>query len=652
MLTYSSWVGRQIRLARSLEDGVCEGTYADAAIILCSSIDAMAALMWVEGVRDNKKRFTEIVAGSGAVGGVDAKTISIPLLCQSHGDLEKAINPEDDNIAWNLTSDDDDLEDFVLTAHPEVVQYFEKSEGSLRDFSYANLLYEGVRCGYIHTYNPTDVASGYDGTRSIFNVDRSKISYVNEPLLVLPPEDYTVFRKIYFPVDWISGVAMNVAAVLDSECVRLGKYFGENLGNSFPAAWWIDRKRSSNVTEDSGEGSRLLLDDPFFTLPAEHTGWNALIGNQGGEQNYLEGYIDAAIELAGAIIDKNMFEKRDTFVLPMLYNARHAVELVLKFSIGQLATIDLISNVPGRTHDIRRRLDLLTKANIGDEELRRYFLELEPFVASLSRVDNDGQQLRYRLDQDGNQNLSGESRVNLLVIRDGLNALSPILLALRYRIFSFIDERNTHAFTARCSRRDLIAIANSMPLKANWKDSAADNAKETLKARFNLSNSQFTKAIAVVLRNREMKALLGVETDLLFLTDEDVIFVVEQWRQLHPREEAKDELGHDYFEDAGRRFDAMKRLQEIELAVYPSLLNRLTLDMIADLEVIFYIGRDGVYSEFYEERVSQVRSEHQLANNPKQELNHLLEKTNFLSALRESLAKLGKRALVERLADY
>jgi hypothetical protein len=36
-----------------------------------------------------------------------------------------------------------------------------------------------------------------------------------------------------------------------------------------------------------------------------------------------------AIELADAIFEKKMFGKRDTLVLPILYNAPHAIELGL-----------------------------------------------------------------------------------------------------------------------------------------------------------------------------------------------------------------------------------------------------------------------------------------------------------------------------------
>jgi hypothetical protein len=78
-----------------------------------------------------------------------------------------------------------------------------------------------------------------------------------------------------------------------------------------------------------------LADDPFFKLP-DDSDWNACIGIQGTEENYLDGYIEAAMELVSAVIEKKMFEKRDTVVLPILYNARHAVELLLKFTIDRI----------------------------------------------------------------------------------------------------------------------------------------------------------------------------------------------------------------------------------------------------------------------------------------------------------------------------
>ena len=71
--------------------------------------------------------------------------------------------------------------------------------------------------------------------------------------------------------------------------------------------------------------------DPFFHLPGASE-WNACIGSQGREEHYVDGYIEAAIELTTAILAKRLYRQRDTLVSPILYSARHAVELNLKFA--------------------------------------------------------------------------------------------------------------------------------------------------------------------------------------------------------------------------------------------------------------------------------------------------------------------------------
>ena len=52
------------------------------------------------------------------------------------------------------------------------------------------------------------------------------------------------------------------------------------------------------------------------------------------------------MELVTTIIEKKMLDRRDTVVLPILYNARHAIELILKFAINRLAAKGVVSS-PG-----------------------------------------------------------------------------------------------------------------------------------------------------------------------------------------------------------------------------------------------------------------------------------------------------------------
>lgn len=131
--------------------------------------------------------------------------------------------------------------------------------------------------------------------------------------------------------------------------------------------------------------------DPFFKRNYDTT-WNACIGRQGHEENYLDGYVEAAMELAGAVIDKKMFAKRDTLVLPILHNARHAVELSLKFVTDRLAAMGLIQAPEHRDHNIKAYWDRLHDASVGDEKLSRNIEAVKPFIDGLSRLDHDGQE--------------------------------------------------------------------------------------------------------------------------------------------------------------------------------------------------------------------------------------------------------------------
>lgn len=81
MFTYSSWIEEKNKLAHALASGSCGGTYADGAIILCTSIGAMASLMWIKTGRTDRKRFIEIVARFPR-DGIDPTMISAPLIAQ------------------------------------------------------------------------------------------------------------------------------------------------------------------------------------------------------------------------------------------------------------------------------------------------------------------------------------------------------------------------------------------------------------------------------------------------------------------------------------------------------------------------------------------------------------------------------------------
>jgi hypothetical protein len=388
-------------------------------------------------------------------------------------------------------------------------------------------------------------------------------------------------------------------------------------------------------------------DDPFFRRGADTT-WNACIGKQGNEENYLDGYIEAAIELADAVVDKKLFAKRDTLILPILYNVRHAVELVLKFIDDHLVAAGLLPRSGRRNHNIKAHWHRLSAASLGDEKLSQTLQALKPFIDSLSRIDDDGQELRYHLNRSDGPSLSNYSLANLQVIRESLSKLSEIISVLKYRTLSFLDERDTGSFTSRCSRRDLVAIAHMMPRREMWKEPLFDQQKAFARTRYNLSNRQFSKALEVIQCNREMKAIIGVESNLLHVSDDEIVWLIEEWKRLHPLMNADNDLGTEYL--GVERIEKMMEELSTRTEIIDEIEWRLSADKLAEIEAIFYLGRDGLYPECYEQQVALAQSEHAAANDQDAKIDHLLDKTNFLTCVRLAATKLGRLSLAQRLA--
>jgi hypothetical protein len=273
--------------------------------------------------------------------------------------------------------------------------------------------------------------------------------------------------------------------------------------------------------------------------------------------------------------------------------------------------------------------------------------KLKPYVDSLARIDDDGQELRYFENREGEKSLDDRALANIRVIRDSLNDLRKTLDDLKYRSFSLCEERVTGTHTTQLSRKDLYEIAKMLPPRSRWNSGDFDAAKEAVRERFGIGSNQFSKALDLMQERRELKAILGVETELVHLSDEKAIFLVEQWRIIHPPREPS-ELGAIV---SGMDLERIFKNREAETQALKAILAKLTSDEIADAETIFYLARNGDYSESYEAALERKKREYQLSGDLSRELYDIMHKTNFLKELQKGVRKLGRIALAEKLKD-
>lgn len=324
--------------------------------------------------------------------------------------------------------------------------------------------------------------------------------------------------------------------------------------------------------------------DPFFDL-TEDSEWNACIGRQGTEENYVDGYIEAAIELASAVIEKRLYGQRDTLAMPILYNARHGLELALKLAINRLHDMGAIARTHPKDHDIRSHWELLDQAKIGDVKLRGLIAALQPYVDSLAKIDGDGQELRYAETQAGDRSLDDKALANIEVMRASVVQLGKIMEALKYRVVDLGDERATGTFTTEFSRTDLLAVADRLPSIDRWREPVFDAVKAELMAEFGLSGKKFTAAINAIKSSRETRRRIGQNTDLKHLGDDHTLFAIEQWARCHPNAPKGDGLGLDW--GAPRDFKAMAKRRDVQKDVIAAIRDTLSLDELADLDAVY-----------------------------------------------------------------
>lgn len=384
--------------------------------------------------------------------------------------------------------------------------------------------------------------------------------------------------------------------------------------------------------------------DPFFAI-IRGGEWNACIGKQSTEENYVDGYMEAALELASAVIDKRQYGKRDTLAMPILYNARHAVELALKFVIDRLVEAGIVPQAHPKTHDIKSHWDMIDRAPLGDVALRQMVDGLKIFVDSLHGIDEGGQQLRYAETQDGQKSLQDKAICNLELIRGSLRDLQRLLTELRYRAIDVVDECQAGAFTPDLSRRDLFALTAMLPPRDCWDSDAFTEAKTAACARFGLSSNKFSKALDVIKAHPQMGSRIGLEFPLAHLTDADLHHIVSEWAKANPeRTEAREPV--DYF-----------KIDRDEMAVYwkasaaadQAILAALPPEKVADMQAIYYLGHLRLFSEEYPYRLTTALKELKAGETPREMVHHIMTKSDLPRALARGVEILGRPKLAAAL---
>jgi hypothetical protein len=217
------WVTEKSQIAIRLSRGEAGAGYAEAAILLCAMLSALAAETWA-GRGIDRARFIELLVRIGPTS-EDCKTISVPLLVQHLAASSRQAEAQTLERAFSYPAgsrivtgpDVDRAEADVLTLCPTL------DLKEVRRFSYAFVLYSEVRSSYAHEYRAGNLANSWPAT----TLEDQKVSYVN---LFEAPSDTR--RQVHFHVEWFAQLAAQVALTIDG--------IASTLPRAQPPIWWCD----------------------------------------------------------------------------------------------------------------------------------------------------------------------------------------------------------------------------------------------------------------------------------------------------------------------------------------------------------------------------------------------------------------------------
>lgn len=380
---------------------------------------------------------------------------------------------------------------------------------------------------------------------------------------------------------------------------------------------------------------------------------NARVGQNGLQDiiTYAEGFRKAPLVLLEHLIRSHDNYNVDFFIYPIVFCARHSLELYLKDCISKIEKLKSNEtsshNDTRTTHNIGEIWSEVKQVGIAAD--RRYidiFYRMESYVKDFSEIDPTGQAFRYPQDIYKTLHLKNIPLINLLRFKRRFEELTKILDELDRLNRDLVEEYSLKTFTSELSCHDLKAIAKRLPPKERWGDQDFDEIKQQIRTDYNLSSNQLSKALKLIKAHRTFASEIGIEIPLKHANENAFILFLQQVEKL---ERQSEELNQRFGKHGIISYSEVDRglyVEQAELLRYciTSCKTSLSKEEIADILAIYELGKShNSYCEFYEGLLDEQFSEMQDID---EHLHHYFDKTNLREFMEKGLRLLGQRKIL------
>lgn len=244
-------------------------------------------------------------------------------------------------------------------------------------------------------------------------------------------------------------------------------------------------------------------------------GWN---GNP-GIMTYSEGYNEAVKILLDAALENKA--PIDLLVYPIVYSARHSIELFLKDQLEKIFYINKMldsacKDKVDRIHNLSLLWDKFKKSAIKENRYEKLVDKIDEYIVDFVQCDDSGENFRYPYSREGQKCLNEISCINLYVFKNRYEELERLLLELEDLSLYLYEEYSQNSTVAGFSRNVIKKIAIELPDRDLWSNPSSDptisEVKKNIIKKYNIgSNKKLDKIIEYIESHAEFSLLINKE---------------------------------------------------------------------------------------------------------------------------------------------
>lgn len=260
--------------------------------------------------------------------------------------------------------------------------------------------------------------------------------------------------------------------------------------------------------------------------------YNACVGNNGwvGMHSYIDGFQSSTVILLESLIkdvDKEDFDGfmwcLDTCVYPILFSARHFLELFLK---QQVLRISYLKNQSEdnyeiklkllKTHDTHKlwKLFLTEIKSVFDIRLNQYLHKIHIFILQFHNIDSTGETFRYPYSQTNSPHLTNHSVIGLKRFYKQFLEFSKVASEFSYLTHYLLQEYKVGTYTEHLSRDNIEEIALLLPKKNNWTNRNLKQYQSYVKDKYGAGCREFRDVLEIIKSNIEFNNIVSDEYKL------------------------------------------------------------------------------------------------------------------------------------------